>query len=620
LKPNFRLGKTSVCSWADRAISPDTTARRALHCSPESLGNPRFVKIRGLAKLFRALGKHLPRAAENGLKCGKLLANPAPRGKFRVRSGVTFGWQANNRNRDNPTGFQTVALLPAIFECRDLRGKDDFPNKPFCPPCTCWPDWARPGAVGSRGTGSGRSAAPLDPEEANSLVIAARRKDFQEPAISSDQNWLAKWKKLKSREWLSFRLPPSNCVIGSQFDYEYMEPLFTTSVFEKTGSPIVLSKVADMVKGNITMLTGFDSLESGNDSYLVKLSDNVLASYAPANRQAVICWLQNQPKSTGGLSPYLSQAAKFADENADVIISFDMQHVLDPSEIAKRIQNFESLKGVDADTAVKVLETLQGLTLGITVKSGITGSIKIDFTDNPMLLTNVAKAFLLEALGKRGLMIDDFENWELKHSNNQFLMSGPLSPAGLRQISLLINHPLREVVSASSTEGGVTQTDMGTSTKQYYDQVNQILEDFRSRPQVKNLNTYASWFDRFARKIDELPVLNVDDAMIQFGQSVSNQFRDISTGLRAELTKTQDATSYQNSAYGYRGYYGSYSYYYDNSKARNAATSIDRQAGSNQARACDRGNCQAILGTAETNVVEVQHQLLRLIFRSWFLF
>jgi hypothetical protein len=74
--------------------------------------------------------------------------------------------------------------------------------------------------------------------------------------------------------------------------------------------------------------------------------------------------------------------------------------------------------------------------------------------------------------------------------------------------------------------------------------------------------------------------------MIQFGQSVSNQFRDISTGLRgSELTKTRDATSYQNSAYGYRGYYGNYSYYYDNSKARNAATSIDRQQGANDARA-----------------------------------
>lgn len=423
------------------------------------------------------------------------------------------------------------------------------------------------------------------PEEANSLVIVRVEKIFKS-AISSDQNWLAKWKEAQKSGMAFLPTSTKQFVIGSQFDYEYMEPLFTTSVFEKTGSPIVLSKVADMVKGNITMLTGFDSLELGNDSYLVKLSDNVLASYAPANRQAVIRWLQNQPKSTGGLSAYLSQAAKFADENADVIIAFDMQHVLDPSEIAKRIQNFESLKGVDADTAVKVLETLQGLTLGITVKSGITGSIKIDFTENPSALTNVAKAFLLEALGKRGLSIDDFENWELKHSNNQFLMSGPLSPAGLRQISLLINHPLREVVSASGTEGGITQTDMGTSTKHYYDQVNQILEDFRSRPQVKNLNTYASWFDRFARKIDELPVLNVDDAMIQFGQSVSNQFRDISTGLRgAELTKTQDATSYQNSAYGYRGYYGSYSYYYDNSKARNAATSIDRQAGSNQARA-----------------------------------
>ncbi|MFO0261078.1 MAG: hypothetical protein ACK53V_05575, partial [Planctomycetota bacterium] len=95
-----------------------------------------------------------------------------------------------------------------------------------------------------------------------------------------------------------------------------------------------------------------------------------------------------------------------------------------------------------------------------------------------------------------------------------------------------------------------------------------------------------TWFDRYARKIDELPVLNVDEAMIQFGQYVSDQFRDISTGLRgAELAKTQDATSYQNWSYSYRnGRWGTYSEYYDNSKARNTATSIDRQRGSNQAR------------------------------------
>ncbi|MFN9878131.1 MAG: hypothetical protein ACK557_06605, partial [Planctomycetota bacterium] len=169
---------------------------------------------------------------------------------------------------------------------------------------------------------------------------------------------------------------------------------------------------------------------------------------------------------------------------------------------------------------------------------------------------------------------------------NQYRLSGALSPAGLRQISLLINHPLREIVNATSTEGGVAEVDMGTKTKQYFDQVNEILEDFRSRPQVKNLNTYATWFDRYARKIDELPVLNVDEAMIQFGQYASDQFRDISTGLRgAELAKTQDATSYQNWSYSYRnGRWGTYSEYYDNSKARNTATSIDRQRGSNQAR------------------------------------
>lgn len=423
------------------------------------------------------------------------------------------------------------------------------------------------------------------PDDANSLAIIRVEKIFKS-AISSDQNWLQKYREAQKAGMAFLPTSTKQFLIGSQIDFEYMEPLWTTSVFEKTGSAINLSKVAEVTKGSLSVLNGYDTVELSNDSYIVKLTDNMLASIAPANRQNTIRWLQTQAKSGGTHSSYLTQAAKFADENADVIVAFDLQHVLDPADIKERVKDFESLKGIDPDTAVDVLSNLEGVTLGITVKSGITGSIKIDFSKNPSALNKVAKAVLLEALGKRGMAIDDFDNWELVHDNNQYRLSGALSPAGLRQISLLINHPLREIVNATSTEGGVAEVDMGTKTKQYFDQVNEILEDFRSRPQVKNLNTYATWFDRYARKIDELPVLNVDEAMIQFGQYVSDQFRDISTGLRgAELAKTQDATSYQNWSYSYRnGRWGTYSEYYDNSKARNTATSIDRQRGSNQAR------------------------------------
>jgi len=426
------------------------------------------------------------------------------------------------------------------------------------------------------------------PDNANSVVLV-RSEDIFKSDLAKQENWLTEHQRAFAAG-LEF-LPTSvdRYLIASQIDYQFMQPLWTVSVYEKKGDPINLTEVADRLGGSLDLLTGYDAVNLRSDVFLVKLTDRMAASMAPANRQYTIRWLQSQKTATPELSPYLQQAVQMAEQTAQMMVAFDLQDVLKTEDVRKSLTGFDCVNEAECDTAIGVLSNLRGVTLGVKVDGQITGYIDLDFTQNPSAIEKKAKEILLEALALQGMLVDDFEKWELTHKGNRFRLTGPLSADGLRTINLLIQHPLEEVMGlggSRSGAGAVAEQDMGTLTKKYFDSVMLILDEYQKKPELKNLNHYATWFDLHARKIDALPVIGVDDDMVTFGQYVTDKFREISVTLRAaEMSKTMRTTSYQNYTYGYRyGRWGGYGEHWDNSKNRAIAASLERQQGKNLAR------------------------------------
>jgi hypothetical protein len=76
------------------------------------------------------------------------------------------------------------------------------------------------------------------------------------------------------------------------------------------------------------------------------------------------------------------------------------------------------------------------------------------------------------------------------------------------------------------------------------------------------------WYDKYARKIDRMPIMNVDDQLLDFGAMVASSFRNIEgvgkgVGMRTSLRTASNNPSsggYSNSSFGgYRansGYWG----------------------------------------------------------------
>tara|TARA_B110000495_G_scaffold146741_1_gene129634 strand:+ start:3698 stop:5191 length:1494 start_codon:yes stop_codon:yes gene_type:complete len=391
-------------------------------------------------------------------------------------------------------------------------------------------------------------AAKWVPENANCLVMV-QAENILNSAIGRRENW-ATDRSAAFRSGASFFPPTTKRILmGSQIDFEFMDSVFHVGVFEKKGSEINLVEVSKRVNGNIATIGGKQALELPNNSYLIKVDNTTLVTMTPSNRQMTTRWLAKKSSGRMSVSPYLAEAVKFADENAQVIVAFDLEGVLDPAEIEKRLVEGGSVLEVSAASVAKTLSTLRGVTLGVTVNDRISGAIKIDFSSDPSAVTPVCKAILISALKKNGLMIDDIATWNVSSSGNQIRLSGPMTSEGFRQIGSLVHQPLEDDMHGASSGGGVTSSaeptkqNMATRTQQYLGDIDHILE-IQRRKKEEQLNTYAKWFDRYARQIDGISILGVDPIAIDFGSYVGNAFRDITGDLNtSNLSKNESVAS-----------------------------------------------------------------------------
>src|SRR5262249_15146445 len=127
----------------------------------------------------------------------------------------------------------------------------------------------------------------------------------------------------------------------------------------------------------------------------------------------------------------------------------------------------------------------------------------------------------------------------------------------------------------------------------------------------------ALWFDKWARKIDRLPLVNVDKDLLGFGQYISGSLRDMATsvrgigiqsGARTAQVYQQVSTSY-NAGMSYWGGGASYDAEWNNVDGeRRAIRAEERAKGATSARgiASDIEDATAKIRVAMTQKYNVE--------------
>jgi hypothetical protein len=416
--------------------------------------------------------------------------------------------------------------------------------------------------------------ANLVPADTNALVMIDMDKLLASPAAEKGD-----WKnKIENafEEGMTI-LPPKTrrAILASQIDLEFMTQLWQTELLEVT-EPTELTAVAQKTGGTIDRIGELAAVRMPHDAYVVRFSRDDFGVMLPANRQSVVRWIREvHDRTKPAFSPYLAEAYDYANDlGTPVIMAIDLENAVAESEIRSRLQeNWKDagLEGkADPLAVIKVLASIRGATLGITLKDRPFGKIKIDFGVDAKPLAAIAKPLFLHILERRGLTIEEFEDWKYEVNGKTVSLEGHFTSSGLRRIFSTFDRPAGfQTIPEKPPESKLTKEEQtAQSTLAYYKSVQKLLKDLKGR-KTGSGGTYttgsiAQWCTNYSRKINNLPLLNVDPEMIQYGTNVAETLTQVAQALNGgNIQGGIDARSsspvyntYSNTniyGYGYRG-------------------------------------------------------------------
>jgi hypothetical protein len=439
--------------------------------------------------------------------------------------------------------------------------------------------WA--GALSALWTSTARAQfaelAKRVPSSANAVALVNVEKLMTSPVAVKE-----KWQEKRDTAFasgVSF-LPPDSkqAILAMQIDLTMWVPLWEAAILELDHEP-AMDKVAEMTGGTADTVNGKEAVDLPEDAYVVKFAKSTAAFMAPANRQAVGRWLrESESRTAPALSPYLMEAYRFAnDVGTPVILALDLEDALPLAGLKAQLadaKEFLTQHKLEAEPVAKLLSGIRGITLGVTFGDKPFGKVKVDFRDAVSISPEAAKASLIHVLAKRGAMIEEFEDWKPAVAGKQVTLEGNLEASGMRRLSSLFDRPpsLKAKQPPSSSPAPENKESVArVASQSYFHKVTDLLKDLQHKNKTNSNTTIPQvgvWMSKYAGKIDQLSVLNVDPELVSYGAMVSDSLRAahnaITSGAaRSRIRQVNTPMQYDyysgGTTYGYTyrdGYYG----------------------------------------------------------------
>mgnify|MGYP007059414490 CR=1 FL=1 len=380
------------------------------------------------------------------------------------------------------------------------------------------------------------------PSSTNTIVLLNVEQAHQSP-LGVKENWREDHEQQFSSGLVIVPPQSRRFVMAAQIDFATMNPKWQAAMMELSYEP-QLTKTAARLNGSVDMLGGREVAVLPGDIAVIKMGPKWAGLRQPADRQEVSRWLNGMDQgTTGKLSEYMAASVKFAEGGAPLIMAIDLKDMTSANEIRPILDELESIKeyNVDKDELAKVLASIEGVSLGVSIGEKRYGKIKVDFAEDATIMAPFAKNLLLEILGRRGLMIDEFAIWKIGGSKNQITLEGTLMESGSRRLLSILDAPPalhQQAHEASQVDPDSPEQQkkvMALATKQYFDSITSLTEDLRLKKSEGEMVTWGQvggWWEKYSRKIDQLPTLNVDPEMLEFGSWVASAMLDAANALK----------------------------------------------------------------------------------------
>lgn len=405
---------------------------------------------------------------------------------------------------------------------------------------------------------------PKVPATANTLVLIDVDRTLDSPLAKADG-----WGKKLELAYVNrpVFLPPeaSKLVLAASLEPgNHFRRNWELAVMQ-LGDPMSMRSIARSEGGYVDKVNGTDVAWTPSDAYFVSLGDRELGVLFPADRQFVSRWIGYATKNDRVmLSNYLREATSLANEKIQVLMAIDLTDVLPPHEMSQKAEDSPILKKANLPTEqiVDILESLRGATLRVAISDDAQAQLKIDFGKDVSPLKSVAKELVLKVLDDLGARSDDLKTWKFDVEGETIRMQGKLSQDGLRRVFSVVELPTAKF-SLLKEEGETPQEEneslIRESSLTYFRSIEVLLKDLKRELQGNKAS--AAIMERYAGRIDRMPILHVDNDLLDYGSNVSQTLRAIALSKREGGIRSGTSTTgmggggYSNYSYNSGGYF-----------------------------------------------------------------
>lgn len=396
------------------------------------------------------------------------------------------------------------------------------------------------------------------PADANAVTVIEVDAMFRTP-LSMKESWRPHAADRFANQEINVPPEARRAVMVSQLDLGgTLQPAWELGIveLEKTPSFALLARTNG---GQLDTISGHSAVRMSGRT-VIELEPGVVMGTREPNRQVVSRWVgSTKNDSSPRLSGFLKDAIEKADRKAHIICALDLNDSITAPPIRELLEDLEPLKGKTADQAdiADILASVRGVVLTVQVTDKREGTIRVEFGKPATLLKSVAKVLVEEALRSLGISLVDFDQWTAEVSGTSLVLKGVFSEADMRCVASLfatspVARDVHEPEASAETNAATSEARKVEASKKYFHSVKKLVEDLRK--QLHNTrDNHIVWAERYARKIDDLPLKDVDPDLLTFGSNVSSSLRyqaqaGRSGALRAGVREAQPV--YQSYSYG----------------------------------------------------------------------
>ena len=340
--------------------------------------------------------------------------------------------------------------------------------------------------------------------------------------------------------------------------------------------------LAKTVKGYVDSIAGKSVIWTPRQSYLVPMPGNVLGIVRPSDRKLVSRWLNKEVGS--GSSEYLKKHAVQGSKFISLLLAVDLQDTWSPIALEQKLVGFESLKGLDMKSVATTLSSVHGIRIIVGRRNLNECIISLDFGSSPANLLPVATNFFVEVLQRSQSSMPEASKWVASLDGNTIAFRGSVTVESLDHLLGIfgVHGQAANIPSADlePIQDPTSESALLETNKTYYAKSTNIIKRVRDYS-ASNTGSRAQMNGQMARRLDDLPTLNVDPELVNFAVAVSQGLRGNmvalqQTNIQANATALANnagatSTGYQGGYVGaYGGWHAGHSYtYYDDSNSMN---------------------------------------------------